>query len=591
MKQLSNTLAPLLVLKILQQYTDENHKLTQNQICEKLADEYGISAERKKIGRILKYLTDAGYYVENTKNGCYIDGGDFDDTELRLLIDSVLFSKHIPANYAEDLIKKLKDLGSVSFREKAKGVFKATSLTRTSHKVIFHNIDVVSQAISEKQSVSFYYNIYDLDAKLHRVTDNKYEMYPYLLLAKNNNYYVVGEEIESKKILNMRLEKISEIEIIPSTEKNIDFNADKYLSEHPYMLIGKIITATIKIDLPLIDDFIDKFGKNFTVIGKDEKSATIRLDVSDSDLTSWAKENGNLVEIVSPQYLRDQLREFSTRVTSKYHQSENDRYNSAIETAKLCKKTKRPHICLANIDLRNKTEHEDLTYLTHVQFLNNHLDNFDFLESFEDLQVLTVENNPVKDLSCLENCRNLKSLEIKNTNVIDLSFIKTLDNLEDLRLINNKTEDYSVIYNLFNLRSLTLSARDALFFDPHKLRRSCPHLTIETTPFENEFELSDDEYRRLKAVLSICRKRKFKDVFFNKQESEIALKYIETHSEFPSWAFHKGITKLCPKEMLEFPEATFPILKAEAILAWLVETGRLSYDKTDHVYYHYEKEE
>ena len=93
------SLAPLQILKILRKYSDKEHVLTQNQIARYLERDYDIVIERKTVARNLDNLTAAGYQIEQTPKGVYLeDEREFDDSELRLLIDSVLFSEHISAN-------------------------------------------------------------------------------------------------------------------------------------------------------------------------------------------------------------------------------------------------------------------------------------------------------------------------------------------------------------------------------------------------------------------------------------------------------------------------------------------------------------
>ena len=97
------------ILDILRRYSDADHRLSQKEIIEILRSEYDMEADRKSIKRNLMNLIDFGYTLEYTeavrigKDGeeeiiCtdwYLQR-DFSDAELRLLIDSLLFSKHIP---------------------------------------------------------------------------------------------------------------------------------------------------------------------------------------------------------------------------------------------------------------------------------------------------------------------------------------------------------------------------------------------------------------------------------------------------------------------------------------------------------------
>ena len=99
------------ILDILKRYTDENHRLSQKEIQDILANEYEMKADRKAIKRNLMNLIEFGYdinYSESVRIFKDKDGEEFEnvilsdfylereftDSELRLLIDSVLFSKN-----------------------------------------------------------------------------------------------------------------------------------------------------------------------------------------------------------------------------------------------------------------------------------------------------------------------------------------------------------------------------------------------------------------------------------------------------------------------------------------------------------------
>ena len=93
----SKKLALLRILQILHMYSDIDHPLTQQKIGTLLVREYGIVLERKAIGRNLAFLREAGIDIAAFVQGCYLLDRLFEGSELRLLIDGVLSSKHISA--------------------------------------------------------------------------------------------------------------------------------------------------------------------------------------------------------------------------------------------------------------------------------------------------------------------------------------------------------------------------------------------------------------------------------------------------------------------------------------------------------------
>ena len=109
------------ILDILKKYSDMDHRLTQADIMEKLQKEYFMEVDRKTVKRNLMNLLELDCGIEYTEipkkdksgeeSSIYTDWymeHEFDDSELRLLIDSILFSKHIPYSQCKKLIEKLK---------------------------------------------------------------------------------------------------------------------------------------------------------------------------------------------------------------------------------------------------------------------------------------------------------------------------------------------------------------------------------------------------------------------------------------------------------------------------------------------------
>ena len=163
------------ILDILRKYTDEDHRLSQREIMEILESEYDMKAERKSVKRNLMNLIDWGYNIEYSesvrvnKNGeeeiLYTDWyleRDFSDAELRLLIDSLLFSKHIPYSQCKELIEKIEGLSNRYFKSRVKHI-RTMPVNAADNKQLFYTIEQLDRAISKGRQVSFYYNEYKTD--------------------------------------------------------------------------------------------------------------------------------------------------------------------------------------------------------------------------------------------------------------------------------------------------------------------------------------------------------------------------------------------------------------------------------------------
>lgn len=59
----------LRIYRILEEYSDAEHPLTQARILDILYRDYGVEAERKAVGRNISYLAEAGFDIVSTRKG------------------------------------------------------------------------------------------------------------------------------------------------------------------------------------------------------------------------------------------------------------------------------------------------------------------------------------------------------------------------------------------------------------------------------------------------------------------------------------------------------------------------------------------
>ena len=109
-------LIALCVLKILEEYSDEDHPLTSTQIIDYLNRDFGIQAVRNTIRSNLAELKSVypniSTFEDNGKGAFLEKDQKFEDDEIRILIDSVLTSGYVPEKQAGDLVRKLSDMAS-----------------------------------------------------------------------------------------------------------------------------------------------------------------------------------------------------------------------------------------------------------------------------------------------------------------------------------------------------------------------------------------------------------------------------------------------------------------------------------------------
>ena len=131
----------MLILELLQECSDSEHRLTQAEIIRLLKLKSGIECDRRSVRNNIEYLENFGYDIVQ-QNGYYLATREFEDAELRMLIDSILFSKNISASQARELIEKLKGHGNKYFDVKVSHVCNLSQLRYADNKQVMFSLEM-----------------------------------------------------------------------------------------------------------------------------------------------------------------------------------------------------------------------------------------------------------------------------------------------------------------------------------------------------------------------------------------------------------------------------------------------------------------
>lgn len=161
----------MLILDILEEYSDADHRLTQQEIIRLLKANYDMECDRRSVKNNVEYLNDLLGDVIDMEDGYYLAEREFEDAELRMLIDSVLFSKNLTQKQARSLIDKLRAKGNKYFPAKVSHIRNLPEMQHSDNKQLMYALDTVNDAIAGKKKISFIYNTYGTDFKLHPKRD------------------------------------------------------------------------------------------------------------------------------------------------------------------------------------------------------------------------------------------------------------------------------------------------------------------------------------------------------------------------------------------------------------------------------------
>ena len=373
----------LLVIKILEKYSNSYNPLSINQIVKLVMHDFFSEVSPKTVKRILQDLVysldpDVTREIEERmkpllkiyevkrdesalksfckENKISESGGipynaqiwyiirEFDDSELSLLIDGLLFSSYIPYSQCKSLIKKLKGLSSEHFKIRHDSPFNAPE---NNHNFLL-TMDDIREAIERRLKINFNLMLPGIDKKLHPVygKDNKLleykEVSPYEIAIQKNRFYLFFsydkgplyhfrlDYLHNVKIMEERRDK-EEIIIepqqlarpladVPGFGHKLDIA--KYLGERVYMFSGEskrvVIRANKNVTKNIIGHILDWLGKDVILSDEGDGFVTVTAKTNLKALFFWSMQYGASVEILEPPELRKEIRETLRGMMEKY---------------------------------------------------------------------------------------------------------------------------------------------------------------------------------------------------------------------------------------------------------------------------------
>jgi len=316
----------ILILDILEQYSDEDHHLTQQEIIRHLRAQYGMDCDRRSVKNNIDALKEMGYEIETNNKGAFLAGRKFDNAELRLLIDSVLFSKGISQKRAKELIEKLKEMGGRHFSAKVKHVCNLPELQHTDNKQTMYALDALNDAIDQRKKVSFTYNTYGTDMKLHPRRQEPYIVNPYQIVTNNGRYYLIGNYDKYDNVSHYRIDRMTSVCMLDEKRKPMSdvtdfkngFSLPKHMAEHIYMFSGKSVCVKMVAKKHLMNELVDWFGKDFKIRREFEDEMLVEVKCNEAAMRFWALQYGPYVEVLEPAELREEIRESLKEMWEKY---------------------------------------------------------------------------------------------------------------------------------------------------------------------------------------------------------------------------------------------------------------------------------
>ena len=326
-KSTNQKLKLLYLAKILQEKTDETHRLTLKEIQSALKA-YDIVAERKSLYDDIEALRTYGLDIIGESLGkgyvYYIGARQFELAELKLLGDAVQASKFITVKKSTSLIKKLGTLTSNYEAQKLRRQVYVADRIKTMNESIYYNVDILHNAIGSNVKIRFQYTQWTVNKVLEVKKDGElYEVSPWALSWDNENYYLVAFDDHDGKIKHYRVDKMMHLSLTEDKREGREyfekFNMASYSRKMFGMYYGSDELVKIELKNELAGVVIDRFGKDVIIMpaGENHFTAVVKVAVS-MQFIAWVIGLGDGAKIISPDHVVDKMKDTIKKLREMY---------------------------------------------------------------------------------------------------------------------------------------------------------------------------------------------------------------------------------------------------------------------------------
>lgn len=368
-KKAPKGLVDICLLDIIGEARDDR-PVTQEQIRDLLKTDYGIVIDRKSMRRHLACLVEGVSGIRYTEKHRIVKGeessiltdfwfdhqGQFDDLELRALIYTVIFAKHIPVKQKRKIVEKLESLTSDELHRAMGNRILEDGNTESDFNQLFLSMEIIVEALEEKKKIKFGYTHYVIGRKKSQTMRQTYTVSPLGIGVRDDDFYLVAtingvqdddprnmaehfkkviEAMEAKEVHvdTFRIDRIENAVVLDEPREEISsskslrlrgarwerLDVQEYMRENPSLASGHTVYAKFRLTEGrrcTISDAIDHFGKGNVKVycenpdaNREPKSYIVSVRVNDGAMRDFALRNTPDVEVLKPDGLRNEIRE------------------------------------------------------------------------------------------------------------------------------------------------------------------------------------------------------------------------------------------------------------------------------------------
>lgn len=317
----------LYILNVLKKYSDEEHMLKTTEIQRKVKEIYDVDIDTRTIRRNINLLKlklnyDISTREENGK-GYYISKNpetDFEAGEIRAIIDTFSYAKYIVPSISKNVINKCKNLQNIYENKKLNNYKIFVSGSKTDNMEVIKNIEDISDAILNLNKIKFEYWKYTINTKLEKEIISKPKVTPYAIVYNKQEFYLIGIKEGQDKFYHYRLDRIKNIKQLNEkrTIEKTSSDIQEFVESTVEMFGGKKELIEAKCKMFLLDTVIEEFGKETSITKLDDEHFKFVTETNTMGFKMWAMRNIDVVEVIKPVSLRNEIKEIILNANNKY---------------------------------------------------------------------------------------------------------------------------------------------------------------------------------------------------------------------------------------------------------------------------------
>jgi len=322
-KDSSKKIKLLKLNEILQQESSQKKPLTTEILIQMLADA-NINTDRLTLRKDIVALRDYGIPVKEMRighqKGYYLEDSSFSVAEIKILLDAVQAASFISPELTNNFTDKLANLAGSRRKDIIDHNIICFNTRKHSNEIVYQTVDLLEKAICTKKKVSFlYFDLNENKERVYRKDRKRYIVEPVALVFHEDNYYLMTFSEKYDSIVNYRIDRIDDIELLEEgvCDKAIIKRDDlsEYTKHVFKMYGGPDENITLEFDDSLLNVMYDKFGEDLMVvrIGAKKCVAAVRVQISPTFM-GWVFQFGSKMKILSPERLENEYKSIAKEI-------------------------------------------------------------------------------------------------------------------------------------------------------------------------------------------------------------------------------------------------------------------------------------